>query len=92
MGTATMRFARMGEFGGMDVAADESVASLERLGFTVAARSETGPMVVVATGPLDAQGAVCLLVDDDATLRRGSARALDSHCDAIRSPVLYKYM
>jgi DNA-binding NtrC family response regulator len=33
-------------------------------------------MVVVATGPLDAQGAVCLLVDDDATLRRGSARAL----------------
>jgi PAS domain S-box-containing protein len=42
----------------------------------VAARRETGPMVVVATGPLDAQGAVCLLVDDDATLRRGSARAL----------------
>ena len=42
----------------------------------VAAHRETGPMVVVATGPHDAEGAVCLLVDDDATLRRASARAL----------------
>jgi len=36
--TATLRFARIAGLGGLDVPADEAVASLERLGFTVAAR------------------------------------------------------
>jgi phenylalanyl-tRNA synthetase beta chain len=35
---ATMRFARLRDFGGLEVAPDDAVASLERLGFTVAAR------------------------------------------------------
>ena len=36
--TASLRFARIAGLGGLDVPADEAVASLERLGFTVAAR------------------------------------------------------
>jgi phenylalanyl-tRNA synthetase beta chain len=35
---ATLRFARLAGLGGLDVPPDEAVASLERLGFTVAAR------------------------------------------------------
>ncbi len=35
---ATMRFARIASFGGSDIPADEAVASLERLGFTVRTR------------------------------------------------------
>ncbi len=35
---ASLRFARLAGLGGLDVPADEAVASLERLGFTVAAR------------------------------------------------------
>ncbi len=36
--TASLRFSRLAGLGGLDVPADEAVASLERLGFTVAAR------------------------------------------------------
>jgi len=42
----------------------------------VAARRDTEPIALVAAGAHSADGAVCLLVDDDATLRRASARAL----------------
>jgi phenylalanyl-tRNA synthetase beta chain len=36
--TATLRFSRLAALGGLDVPADEAVASLERLGFSVATR------------------------------------------------------
>jgi len=36
--TATLRFSRLADLGGLDVPADEAVASLERLGFSVVAR------------------------------------------------------
>lgn len=36
--TATLRFARLGGLGGLDVPAGEAVASLEKLGFSVASR------------------------------------------------------
>jgi phenylalanyl-tRNA synthetase beta chain len=60
--TATLRFARLGAFGGLDVPADEAVASLERLGFSVVARDAATVTVsvppwrndVAAAGPLEA--------------------------------------
>src|SRR5690606_2182463 len=38
--TASLRFARLREFGGLDVPADAAVAALERLGFGVVARGD----------------------------------------------------
>jgi phenylalanyl-tRNA synthetase beta chain len=37
---ATLRFARLKSFGGSDLGADDAVAALQRLGFTVAARDD----------------------------------------------------
>ncbi len=45
--TAALRFARLGELGGLDVPADEAVAALERLGFTVASRDDASVVVQV---------------------------------------------
>ncbi len=47
--SATLRFARLRDFGGSDVSADEAVARLERLGFTVTGRDEQ--QVTVAVPP-----------------------------------------
>jgi phenylalanyl-tRNA synthetase beta chain len=44
---ATMRFDQVQKFGGSDISPDEAVSGLERLGFTVAARSGTGITVNV---------------------------------------------
>ncbi|MBS0981088.1 phenylalanine--tRNA ligase subunit beta [Acetobacter thailandicus] len=44
---ATLRFARVRDLGGLDVAADESVALLEKLGFEVQERNETEVRVSV---------------------------------------------
>ncbi len=45
--TASLRFERLKSFGGADVAPDDAVAALERLGFTVAARDEHRVRVTV---------------------------------------------
>jgi phenylalanyl-tRNA synthetase beta chain len=45
--TATLRFARLAEFGGLDVPADEAVARLERLGFATVARDAASVTVQV---------------------------------------------
>jgi phenylalanyl-tRNA synthetase beta chain len=45
--TATMRFARIQSFGGSDITPDDAVVSLERLGFTVATRSDDAVTVHV---------------------------------------------
>ncbi len=44
---ATLRFARLSGLGGLDMPADDAVASLERLGFTVRARSAESVTVAV---------------------------------------------
>ena len=44
---ATLRFRRLAEFGGLDIAPDEAVTRLERLGFTVATRDDTSVTVNV---------------------------------------------
>jgi phenylalanyl-tRNA synthetase beta chain len=45
--TATLRFARLAGLGGLDVPADEAVASLQHLGFAVAERTADGVTVQV---------------------------------------------
>jgi len=45
--TATMRFERLAGFGGSDIAPDEAVASLQRLGFATLERDEAQVMVAV---------------------------------------------
>jgi phenylalanyl-tRNA synthetase beta chain len=44
---ATLRFARLKSFGGSDLGADDAVAALQRLGFTVAARDDASVTVDV---------------------------------------------
>ena len=54
--TATLRFARLASFGGLDVPADDAVASLQRLGFTVAARDAASVTVNVPSWRNDVAG------------------------------------
>jgi len=44
---ATLRFARLADFGGLDVPADEAVSRLERLGFSTVSRDATSVTVSV---------------------------------------------
>ena len=75
---ATLRFARIAALGGLDVAADDAVAALERLGFTVATRDAERVTVqvpswrndIAAATPLDAAPGL-----DIATLEAGRALA-----------------
>ena len=58
---ATLRFARLAEFGGLDVPPEEAIRDLERLGFTPTSRTDTAVTVqvpawrndVASPGPLD---------------------------------------
>ncbi len=61
--TATLRFARLADFGGLDVPADEAVARLERLGFTVAARDAASVTVNVPSWRNDVAAASALEPD-----------------------------
>jgi len=54
--TATLRFERLASFGGLDVPADDAVASLQRLGFTVAARDAASVTVNVPSWRNDVAG------------------------------------
>jgi phenylalanyl-tRNA synthetase beta chain len=53
---ATLRFARLGDFGGLAVPADEAVGSLERLGFGVVARDDLAVTVTVPSWRNDIAG------------------------------------
>jgi phenylalanyl-tRNA synthetase beta chain len=76
--TASLRFARLTTFGGLDVPADEAVASLRRLGFTVAERDAVRVVVqvpswrndIAAATPLDPAPGI-----DSATVAAGRALA-----------------
>lgn len=61
--TATLRFARLAAFGGLDVPAAEAVARLERLGFTVAARDAVSVTVNVPSWRNDVAAASALEPD-----------------------------
>ena len=53
---ATLRFRRLAEFGGLDIAPDEAVTRLERLGFTVATRDAASVTVNVPSWRNDVAG------------------------------------
>jgi phenylalanyl-tRNA synthetase beta chain len=85
---ATLRFARLGELGGMDVPADEAVGSLERLGFTVRARDAKQVTVAVPSWRNDIAAPVVLDQAPDLDPARAEAaaegcRAVEPECDLI---------
>ncbi len=93
--TATMRFARVGEFGGMEVAPDECVALLERLGFTVAARSETSVTVNVPSWRNDVAGSSALEPSPSLPAARAAKAAegraaMEQECDLIEEVLRLK--
>jgi phenylalanyl-tRNA synthetase beta chain len=93
--TASMRFARLGSFGGLDVPADEAVSLLERLGFTAAARSETQVTVNVPSWRNDVAGASALepspsLPADRAARAAEGRAAIEPECDLIEEVLRLK--
>jgi phenylalanyl-tRNA synthetase beta chain len=93
--TATMRFARVREFGGMDVPADECVALLERLGFGVLARSETQVTVSVPSWRNDVAGSSALepsasLPAERAAKAAEGRAAMEPECDLIEEVLRLK--
>jgi phenylalanyl-tRNA synthetase beta chain len=90
-----MRFARVGEFGGMDVAPDECVALLERLGFTVASRSETSVTVNVPSWRNDVAGSSALEPSPSLPAARAAKAAegraaMEQECDLIEEVLRLK--
>ncbi len=71
---ATLRFRRLAEFGGLDVPADDAVARLERLGFTVAARDADSVTVDVPSWRNDV-AATSALEPDPALAPEKAAKA-----------------
>ena len=78
---ATMRFARVAGLGGSDIDADEAVASLERLGFTVRARDAEKVTVAVPSWRNDVAAPVAL--DLSPTLPPAVAAEMAAGCAAI---------
>jgi phenylalanyl-tRNA synthetase beta chain len=92
---ATMRFARVREFGGMDVPADECVALLERLGFGVLARSETQVTVSVPSWRNDVAGRSALEPSASLAAERAAKAAegravIEPECDLIEEVLRLK--
>ena len=75
---ATLRFARLGTLGGLDVPPDEAVASLERLGFTVESRDESRVTVAVPSWRNDIAPAITL--DPSPTLSSARVAELEAAC------------
>jgi phenylalanyl-tRNA synthetase beta chain len=78
---ATMRFDRIATFGGSDIGADEAVASLERLGFTVRHRDSRAVTVAVPSWRNDVAGAIAL--DQSPDLDPAKAAAAAEGCTTI---------
>ena len=86
--TASLRFARLRDFGGLDVPADEAVAKLESLGFGVVARSETQVTVAVPSWRNDVAGHSALepsaSLPAERAARAAEGRAvMEPECDLI---------
>jgi phenylalanyl-tRNA synthetase beta chain len=93
--TATMRFARVRDFGGLDVAPDEAVALLARLGFSAVARSETQVTVAVPSWRNDVAGSSALepspSLPADRAARSAEGRAqIEPECDLIEEVLRLK--
>ena len=82
---ATLRFARLRDFGGMDVPADEAVGALKRLGFSVASRDEQAVTVNVPSWRNDVAAPSAL--EPEAGLSAERLRAASEGRDAIEPEV-----
>jgi len=85
---ATMRFRRVAELGGLDVAADDAVASLERLGFAARARDADSVTVSVPSWRNDVAAKVHLdqspTIPPDIAVRAAEGCAqIEPECDLI---------
>ena len=74
--TATLRFHRLAEFGGLDVPPDEAIRDLERLGFTQSARTNASITVHVPAWRNDIAGAGLLEPWPDLPAHQAAAAAL----------------
>jgi phenylalanyl-tRNA synthetase beta chain len=86
--SATLRFARLAGFGGLDVPADEAVASLERLGFVVQDRTAGSVTVSVPSWRNDVAAKLALdqspgLDPARAAAAAAGAAATEPECDLI---------
>jgi phenylalanyl-tRNA synthetase beta chain len=80
---ATMRFDRIASFGGSDIPADEAVASLERLGFTVRQRDAERVTVAVPSWRNDVAAPISL--DQSPTLDPAKAAKAAEGCAEIEA-------
>ena len=80
---ATMRFARIASFGGSDIRADEAVASLERLGFTVRQRDADSVTVTVPSWRNDVAAPISL--DQSPALDPAKAAKAAEGCIAVEA-------
>lgn len=86
--SATLRFERLASFGGLDVPADEAIASLERLGFTVTARHDASVTVSVPPWRNDVAGGTPLepfagLAPDRLDAVTAGAAAMEPEADLV---------
>ncbi len=80
---ATMRFARIGSFGGSDISPEEAVASLERLGFTT--RQRDAEQVTVSVPSWRNDVAAPILLDQSPALDPAKAAKAAEGCIAIEA-------
>jgi phenylalanyl-tRNA synthetase beta chain len=86
--TATLRFARLRDFGGREVAPDAAVAALERLGFAVESRDAERVTVAVPSWRNDVAGGTPLepapsLAADRAHAAAAGRDVIEPECDLI---------
>ncbi|MCC6716708.1 MAG: phenylalanine--tRNA ligase subunit beta [Acetobacteraceae bacterium] len=86
--TASLRFARLREFGGLDVPADAAVAALERLGFGVVARGDASVTVSVPSWRNDVAASSALEPSPSLPAARADKAAegravMEPECDLI---------
>ncbi len=86
--TASLRFRRLAELGGADIAPDQAVANLERLGFTVRDRTTAGVTVAVPTWRNDIAAAIALeqapgLSPEIAARAAAGCAEIEPECDLI---------
>ncbi|HET6184487.1 MAG TPA: phenylalanine--tRNA ligase subunit beta [Acetobacteraceae bacterium] len=79
--SATLRFARLAQFGGAEVPAEEAVAGLERLGFAVERRDAESVTVAVPSWRNDV--AAPLVLDQGRDMRDDAARRAAEGCAVI---------
>ena len=80
---ATLRFERIAGFGGSNIPADEAVASLEQLGFTVRRRDDTCVTVAVPSWRNDV--AAPIMLDQSASISAEKAAKAAAGCAAVEA-------